>query len=158
MNISELKELIADEGKKVSAHALKVLDAARHARVGFSISRQQLNKLRLEYDSVQHEFREYDRSFWSYLGMSTRPAGTNEIDEDGNEVKVFHPDVHGPLSQYASYLLAQRASVTTTLRDITDQINTLEAQATINLTVWLAALSLLVAVVSLVISGLALRH
>lgn len=157
MNISELKEWVGDKGQAVSSQALSLLDAARHIDLGVSVFHGEIKQLRQDYDAVQHEFREYDQYFWSYLGMSSRPIGTNDIDDDGQEIKVsFDPNIHGALSLYANYLLAQRENIRTTLRDIADQTNSLEARATNNLTIWLAALSLLVALVSLLISIVAL--
>ena len=155
MPIQDLQSYVGDLGEDLRPKALQLLKAARQEKTNFleSIRRKRIRELTEKYDALYSEFTEYDHWVSSYANLASRPWIT---DDETGETTRQNIEVTTLLNISTQGLLSERETVRALLADISNQLNGLNSEAVNQLIIYISVLSLLIAFVSLVISGVAL--
>jgi hypothetical protein len=106
----------------------------------------------MEYDELYKKYIKHDAQVSSYCGMVSNPFSR---DEEGNQLQKNLEEVM-LLNISSEGLTSQRETIQAVLGDISGQISSLNAEANNRFVNLLAVLSLLVALVSFVVSLIAL--
>jgi hypothetical protein len=147
-----LKEHLVDKGREISDNTFGLILESRKLKIGFknAFSRSHLERLEKEYDKLYSEFMNHDRYVSSYMGMATRPFSMGIEDE---AIDVFNIDTERiKILIYSYHLTNQRNNLRNLLLDAGNLLSSNRNQANNNAAIVVAAVSLLVALLSLAVS------